>query len=145
MIDPNDIDKQMEIFQQFDDPELRADQLGNIQQAVRSEMQTRRRRRFVFNLTGVAAAAAVVVLVVGIWFGDNHNDKQLAALQQSIDQFVAAAESSQLTGATSELDEQIDAVEDMLTQWQTSESQSTYLDLQIEQLEEQLEDLANSV
>jgi len=145
MIDPKDIDKEIKVFRQFADREPDAGLLREIQQTVRSELQVRCRRRLVLNLIGVAAAAAVVVLVVGMWFNHSDNGEQLLAFQRAVDQFVAAAESSQLTGAVSQLDEQIDAVEDMLVQWQGPESQSDGLDWQIDQLEEQLEQLADSV
>ena len=116
-IDPKKLDEQMEIFERFSHPQPEKQVLERINLSVGSALRARRRAPVVLTLAGVGVAAAAALLVLYLTGGFsgpvNGESQKLAALERSVDQFVQAADSSQLAAMTSDLDEDtlIDALE----------------------------------
>ena len=113
---------------------------------MRTALRQRRQMRLIIRLTGVGAIAACLAMVVfldmGFWSTNGHTD-QAASLEQLVQQFITAADSCQLAGITSEIDQQISDLEDQVTQYQSLYTGSMGLDGQINQLEDDLADLAD--
>lgn len=147
-MDSQEIDQQMEVFDRFSHPQPDREVLERINSSMRSALRRRRQVRMLFKLGSAGAIAASLALAVwlgvGLWSSYDQAN-QVAALQQLVDQFIIAADNSQLAGATSQLDEQISDLQDQLVRSQLLEADSAGLDSLIDQLEDDLADFADSV
>lgn len=147
-MDSQEIDQQMEVFDRFSHPQPDREVLERINSSMRSALRRRRQVRMLFKLGSAGAIAASLALAVwlgvGLWSSYDQAN-QVAALQQLVDQFIIAADSSQLAGATSQLDEQISDLQDQLVRSQSLEVDSAGLDSLIDQLEDDLADFVDSV
>ncbi len=147
-MDSQEIDQQMEVFDRFSHPQPNREVLERINSSMQSALRRRRQVRMLFRLGSAGAIAASLALAVwlGVGLWSNYDQaNQVAALQQLVDQFIIAADSSQLAGATSQLDEQISDLQDQLVRSQSLEVDSAGLDSLIDQLEDDLADFADSV
>ena len=148
MIDSREhqIDQEMKIFDRFSHPQPDQHMLQQINASTHKALRHRRRMRMVIRLTGIGAIAASVALILFLDIGSLYTTgQQAASLEQLVDQFISAADSCQLAGVTSEIDQQIIDLEDQVTQWQSLSTGSIGMDGQLNQLEVDVDDFADSV
>ncbi len=145
-MDSQEIDQQMEVFDRFSHPQPDRQVLERINISMQSALRRRRQVRVVLRLGSAGAIAAGLALAVwlgmGLW-SSYDQAKQVASLEQLVDQFVTAADSWQLATVTSQLDQQISDLQDQLVRSQSLEADSAGLDSLIDQLEDDLADLAD--
>jgi len=149
MTNQNDIDKQMSVFDQFSDPEPPGAVLQRVKDSVQAELRRRRRVRITLRIGTAGAVAAAIVLMVWVgslfWIGTTSGAEATLDLEQAVQQFISAADNSQLTAATSELDERISELEEMFAVYGPQGSGWELPEIGIDRWESDLAELADSV